>query len=144
MLIAQTLYRSGDIESYGTGLQRIRRSCEAQGTPVEIFERASSVHVKFTRQEALDGVGRLGPFADNPPESAENDRASDWLSLPTSDRSVCEYLSAHGPSSPREISAALNIPVRTLRDIAGRLEADGLISSSGTTKNRTYELLERG
>ena len=70
VLIAQTLYRSGDIESYGTGLQRIRRSCEAQGTPVEIFERTSSVHVKFTRQEALDGVGRLGPFADNPPESA--------------------------------------------------------------------------
>ena len=154
VLIAQTLYRSGDIESYGTGLQRIRRSCEAQGTPVEVFERASSVHVKFTRQETLDGVGRLGPFADNPPESAgirrnppesaENDRASDWLSLPTSDRSVYEYLSAHGPSSPREISAALNIPVRTLRDIAGRLEASGLISSSGTTKNRTYELWKHG
>ena len=157
VLIAQTLYRSGDIESYGTGLQRIRRSCEAQGTPVEVFERASSVHVKFTRQEALGGVGRLGPFADdtgnppksagirrNPPESAGNDRASDWLALPTSDRSVCEYLSAHGPSSPREISAALNIPVRTLRDIAGRLEASGLISSSGTTKNRTYELWKRG
>ncbi|WP_050342451.1 ATP-binding protein [Olsenella sp. oral taxon 807] len=157
VLIAQTLYRSGDIESYGTGLQRIRRSCEAQGTPVEVFERASSVHVKFTRQEALDGVGRLGPFAGdtgnppksagirrNPPESAGNDRASDWLALPTSDRSVCEYLSAHGPSSPREISAALNIPVRTLRDIAGRLEASGLISSSGTTKNRTYELWKRG
>ena len=80
----------------------------------------------------------------NPPESAGNDRASDWLALPTSDRSVCEYLSAHGPSSPREISAALNIPVRTLRDIAGRLEASGLISSSGTTKNRTYELWKRG
>lgn len=73
VLVAQTLYRSGDIESYGTGLQRIRRSCEAQGTPVEVFERASSVHVKFTRQEALDGVGRLGPFAGdtgNPPKSA--------------------------------------------------------------------------
>ncbi|MFC2340448.1 MAG: hypothetical protein ACFNLW_11285 [Olsenella sp.] len=53
-------------------------------------------------------------------------------------------MSAHGPSSPREISAALNIPVRTLRDIAGRLEASGLISSSGTTKNRTYELWKRG
>ncbi len=29
--IAQTLYRSGDIEAYGTGLQRIKSVCDEQG-----------------------------------------------------------------------------------------------------------------
>ena len=28
--IAQTLYRAGDIETYGTGLHRIKDACDAQ------------------------------------------------------------------------------------------------------------------
>lgn len=58
-LIASTLYRSGDIETYGTGLRRIRRVCDEQNVPVEVFQRGGSVHVRFTRAEAV--------VADNPP-----------------------------------------------------------------------------
>ena len=61
-LIARTLYRSGDIEAYGTGLQRIKQACDAQGTPVSVFERGRCVHIRFTRQEALNDERRFGPF----------------------------------------------------------------------------------
>ena len=61
-LIARTLYRSGDIEVYGTGLQRIKQACDAQGTPVSVFERGRCVHIRFTRQEALNDERRFGPF----------------------------------------------------------------------------------
>ncbi len=53
-LIAPTLYRSGDIETYSTGLRRIRAACDAQGVPVEVFECAGSVHVRFTHAEAAE------------------------------------------------------------------------------------------
>ena len=61
-LIARTLFRSGDIEAYGTGLQRIKQACDAQGTPVSVFERGRCVHIRFTRQEALNDERRFGPF----------------------------------------------------------------------------------
>ncbi|EUB31506.1 ATP-binding protein [Olsenella uli] len=44
-LIAATLCKSGDIETYGTGLQRIKTVCDARGVPVEMFQRGGSVHV---------------------------------------------------------------------------------------------------
>ena len=40
-LIASTLYRSGDIETYGTGLRRIRRVCDEQNVPVRSFSGAA-------------------------------------------------------------------------------------------------------
>lgn len=52
-LIASTLYRSGDIGTYGTGLWRIQNVCDAQGVPVEVFQWGNSVHVRFTRAEAV-------------------------------------------------------------------------------------------
>lgn len=55
-LIARTLYRSGDIETYGTGLRCIKAACDAQGVPVEVFERAGSMHVWFTRAGHRDGA----------------------------------------------------------------------------------------
>lgn len=47
-LIAGTLLRSDDIETYGTGLQRIRRACESVGVPFEITEsrHGDSRHVR--------------------------------------------------------------------------------------------------
>jgi len=65
-LIATTLYKSGDIETYGTGLQRIKSACDEQGVPVEVFQRGGSVHVRFTRSEGI--------AAANSPTSADNRR----------------------------------------------------------------------
>lgn len=67
-LIVSTLYRSGDIETYGTGLRRIKSICDAQGVPVEVFEPGNGVHVRFARAE--------GVSADNPPKTADAPAAS--------------------------------------------------------------------
>lgn len=94
-LIASTLYRSGDIETYGTGLRRIRRVCDEQNVPVEIFQRGGSVHVRFTRSEAV--------AADNPPTTRRRRAGHPLpLRLPKSQR-------MRGTSYPkmRELSARI-------------------------------------
>lgn len=151
-LIAATLFRSNDIEAYGTGLQRIRNACAERGAPVRILQKKDSVHVVFTRQEGVaasaetlpemaDVVPQSAGIRRNPPESAVNDGLpTPWDAMPANERRVCEYLEEKGPSSPKDISDALDMSPRTLRDIAGRLSSRGMLTKTGTTKDRTYSL----
>ena len=145
-LIAGTLYRSGDIETYGTGLRRIKEACDALGVPVEVFQRGSSVHVRFTRTEAIAAEEAPKP-AGNPPakaDVADNPPAmncpAEWERLSGNDLAVYKHLSANGNSSVKEISDTLSIPKRTLRDVMGRLIAKGFVKPTGESRNRRYEL----
>ena len=73
-LIAATLYRSGDIEAYGTGLQRIKGACEEAEVPFSVAQSKHGVHVIFTRSEALSAAGS--------PTSADSSQESLWGSCP--------------------------------------------------------------
>lgn len=48
-LIAQTLYRSKDIESYGTGLPRIQKTCSRAGIEFEYLTGGQGTVVRFIR-----------------------------------------------------------------------------------------------
>ena len=60
-LIAKTLYRSGDIESYGTGIPRIRDLCAEVGVRVEYIRTPDGTKLVFHRNDAFaDGYnGRV-------------------------------------------------------------------------------------
>lgn len=58
-LIAKTLYRSGDIESYGTGIPRIKALCEEVGVRVEYVRTPDGTKLVFHRNDAF--------IANNPP-----------------------------------------------------------------------------
>lgn len=54
-LIASTLYRSKDIESYGTGIPRIKQLCDAVGIDVEYVKVADGTKLVFHRNDAFTG-----------------------------------------------------------------------------------------
>lgn len=95
-LIAATLYRSRDIEAYGTGLQRIKETCDGQDVPFEVVQRGGSVHVVFMRQEgiaakkiAADKTQISADSADKPPTNRrQSQKASDTSSNPNENLSV--------------------------------------------------------
>ena len=150
-LIASTLYRSGDIETYGTGLRRIWHACDEQNVPVEVFQRSGSVHVRFTRAEAVAAdnppTTRRQP-ADNPPATggaptavtASGTAAHAWDTLSENERAVCAYLFESGSSAVPVMSDALDIPERTLRDVMRRLVKRDIVVSTGANRNRRYDL----
>lgn len=150
-LIASTLYRSGDIETYGTGLRRIRRVCDEQNVPVEVFQRGGSVHVRFTRAEAVVAdnppTTRRQP-ADNPPVAggapsavaASGIAAHAWGTLSENERAVCAYLCENGSPAVPSMSDVLDIPERTLRDVMRRLVERDIVAVTGANRNRRYEL----
>ena len=59
-LIARTLYRSKDIESYGTGIPNIRDLCAAAGVRIEYRKMANGTTLVFHRNDAFAGAGPTG------------------------------------------------------------------------------------
>ena len=54
-LIASTLYRSKDIESYGTGIPRIKRLCDDADIDIEYVKVADGTKFVFHRNDAFTG-----------------------------------------------------------------------------------------
>lgn len=68
-LIAKTMFRSGDMESYGTGIGRIKALCDEAGVRVEYVKVASGTKLIFHRNDAFatasetkvrEGAGKCG------------------------------------------------------------------------------------
>ena len=55
-LIAQTLYRSKDIEHYATGLPRIKELCDAAGIRVEYRHVPDGTLLVFHRRDPFEGI----------------------------------------------------------------------------------------
>lgn len=54
-LIAKTLYRSGDIESYGTGIPRMKALCDEAGVDIEYQRTPDGTKLIFHRNDAFAG-----------------------------------------------------------------------------------------
>ena len=126
-LIASTLYRSGDIETYGTGLRRIQGACDAQGVPVAVFQRGNGVHVRFTRAEAV--------AADKPPTTGE--KPADNLS-----RALALFAASAIPLASQNVAESLGVGLRQAQRILRELEAKGLVERSGHGRGTLWSSVE--
>lgn len=72
-----------------------------------------------------------------PPATADK---VDLDELAENDRKVRAYLSENETASVTEMSRALGIPARTLRDIMSRLVEKEVVMASGANRNRRYSL----
>ena len=146
-LIASTLYRSGDIETYGTGLRRIRRVCDEQNVPVRSFSGAAVFTCDSPARRPSSPTIRRQP-ADNLPVAggapsavaASGIAAHAWGTLSENERAVCAYLCENGSPAVPSMSDVLDIPERTLRDVMRRLVERDIVAATSANRNRRYEL----
>lgn len=59
-LMAKTLYRSKEIEHYGTGIRRIKELCDEAGVGVEYRRTPDGTLLVFHRRDAFDGLAHEG------------------------------------------------------------------------------------
>ena len=151
-LIARTLYRSGDIETYGTGLQRIKRECDEQGVPVEVFERGNAVHVRFMRQEGIaaglsdtesqDSAGKVRESPDEFGNSSGKVREKFGKELSERELQVLEYLEKEGLVSSQEVMGLVSITDRGAQRLLNRLINIGLVTKVGSGRKTRYKLVD--
>ena len=143
-LIARTLYRSGDIETYGTGLQRIKRECDEQGVPVEVFERGNAVHVRFMRSEGIaaglsdtepqDSSGKVRKNSDEFGKSSGKSFQRELQAL--------EYMEKEGQVSSQEIMNFVSITDRGAQRLLNRLINMGIVTKVGSGRKTRYKLVD--
>lgn len=109
-LIASALFKSKDIESYGTGMPRIKRLCDAEGVKVEYLKVPGGTRVVFHRRDPFGRPGAVEVWPKLGRSSIERDG-----SLSPRERSACAALLERGESSSTDVAERLGTSVRTAR-----------------------------
>ena len=134
-LIASTLYRSGDIESSGMGIKKIKDLCDEAGVEVA-YERVSfGTKVVFARKD---------PFVPIPehtePESSGKVREKFGLELSKSESAVVALMQERGAIATPEVMELLSITDRGAQRLLGRLIEKEVAEKVGAGRNTRYKL----
>ena len=154
-LIARTLYRSGDIESEGTGIPRIKMLCDEAGIRIEYVHTPDGARLIMRRNDAFmegspinsasEDVGAEDTATDAPHSQHDVTPAvATWQCSGTPSQGVTriflEYLTAHGPSRTVDIAKTEGISQRTVQRVAKQLLNKGLVIRQGKANESRYVL----
>ena len=153
-LISRTLYRSRDIESYGTGIQRIKALCSEADIRFEYARVPQGTILRFYRPNwfendnggaSADNRGasadNRGASADNRGASADNGGASADNGIPLlleTEAAAYHFMLEHGMATSEQISQATGLSRRGTTQMLRRLIAKDLVVAEGGNRNRTY------
>ena len=134
-LVATTLFRSGDIESSGLGMRKMRELCDEADVKLTYEKVPFGTKLTFHRKD---------PFATSLPDSArklpDTAESIDLDALAGTEKLVAEVLLEGGSLRAADIAAKLGIPDRTVRYALKKLIDKGAVEASGSTRGRTYRL----
>ena len=136
MLIAQTLHKSRDIESFGTGIPRIREACQSAGIVVEYTRTASGTKFTFHRNEAFEG--EVPANSGNDPASSGNDPASSG-NAPTSSGNAPTSSGNDPASSGNDLASSGNDPASSDKFRQVPTSSDNALASSGNLPGDAVE-----
>lgn len=121
-LIAKALYLCQDVESFGTGFQKIYGLCRKANVPIDYENRDSTFTFIFYRKD--------------------KEIVPSTSSLNESERKVLELLTVSPYSSASEISKAINKTERTAQRIIESLRNKGIIVRKGSNKTGYWEIVK--
>ena len=127
VLIATTLYRSGDIEIYGTGLQRIKAACDEANVPFSVTQSRHGVHVSFMRSEGI--------AAGNTPATVDARRQGDARTA------ILRYARRHNGITTAATSELVGEKDYTARRLLNSMVEEGLLEKTGGRKGRVYKAI---
>ncbi|MEG2024561.1 MAG: ATP-binding protein [Gordonibacter sp.] len=132
-LIASTLFKSKEIESFGTGLPRIKRLCDAEGISFTYEKNAYGTIVIFHRND---------PFAEGMPDSNRGPLHTDGAILPEAALVVYDLIRNSPSISIPEISQQTNRSIRTIERLVKVLREQGVIRREGSNKTGYWVVLK--
>lgn len=124
-LIASTLFKSKDIESFGTGMPRIKQMCDKEGIAVS-YERSSHGTIAvFHRKDPFVGSAATVNL------TKKNSRPE---RLSGTTVAVLEFLTENPSASASEIARGLNVAARTVERALKILRDEEVIKREGSKK----------
>jgi len=136
--IAQMMYYCKDIESFGTGLQRIVKACEEANVKVEFKQLKLGFMVVFYRPVNHINIGEKSSIsAKRSSVKRSHDPINDLLSDPLNEtqKSITEILSANGAATYEALATAVKVSTATIKRNMKRLQEMGVVERTGGKKN---------
>jgi ATP-dependent DNA helicase RecG len=118
------------IESWGSGVEKVRNSCDERGVKFELREKGSFVEAVFYRPIS---VGK-------PSDSIGNDRLQPITT--DYDRIILEYLQENRRITRKEATGILELRETKIKELFNELIDRGLIQRVGAGRS-TYYVLEK-
>ncbi len=139
-LIANTLFKSKDIESFATGMPRIKRLCEEEGVSFRYEKTPHGTNVVFERKDPFAGkIPANSSKFQQMPANASNE--ADVVSgLSANELAVYDYIRENPRSGAAAISNATGLQRRTLTNVLKRLQEKSLVVATGANRATTYTL----
>jgi len=143
-LLAQILYYSEDIESFGTGLRRITSACQDADVKLEFEMLKMGFAVVFHRKDVseivVDKMGRL--VSDKLPDIP--DKATDipdkFPDINSREAIIIDYLKANDYIINKKVCELLSISTETAKKFLQSMVQKGLIVAEGENRGRRYKL----
>ncbi|MBR6268435.1 MAG: putative DNA binding domain-containing protein, partial [Selenomonadaceae bacterium] len=137
--IAEGLYMAGDIETWGSGFEKIKLACSRYGTPLpEINATKGNITIRINAAESYMRILKRGntsaESAENPAESAENP-----ADMKSRHREILNAMSQGKEYSAEEIGEMVSLKGSRTRELMKELVDLGYIEITGETKGRRYK-----
>lgn len=140
-LIASTLLRSKTIESFGSGIKRIRDTCAEAGVRFEYTQAHGATTVRSHRNDPYDEP--LG--TDAVPSGSKWFQADDpEAGLSENECTVLAFLRNRDSATALEVAEAAHMGRRGAVKLFGRLAERGPVAAEGSQRTRRYRAAEHG
>ncbi len=131
-LIVKTLFRSGDIESYGTGIRRIKKLCDAAGIDVEYVHVLEGTKLIFHRKDAF---GQSLTIGNSPNNGKKDDNRRPRMGSKEREDTALEIAAEEGRITTSRLVDAANVGRRTAAATLLKLKDMGKLEWHGRNPN---------
>ncbi|MDR1462526.1 MAG: winged helix-turn-helix transcriptional regulator, partial [Azoarcus sp.] len=143
--IAQMMYYCKDIESFGTGLQRIVKACKDSGVKVEFKQLSLGLSVIFYRPKNHINTDDKNSVAAKRSLDPINDPLIDPLIDPLNEtqKSLVSLLQTNSAATYAVLATALGVSTATIKRNMKRLQEIGVVKRVGSKKDGRWEVVEK-
>lgn len=127
-LIAETMYKSEDIEKWASGLKRIHEECEASHVKVEFRRVKTGFVVCFFRPKWDEGDGLVERLVEG---------------LVGNQKKIIKLIKDNSAISKKELSHKIGISTTAIDKNISQLKKKGLLRRVGPDKGGHWEIVER-
>ena len=124
-LIAETMYKSKDIERWGSGIKRIHEECAAAGIAVEFDRLKTGFAVVFYRPEMENDEGLVERLVEG---------------LVESQRKILDFISDNPHISKKELSDKIGISTTAIDKNITQLKKKGFLKRIGPAKGGCWKV----
>lgn len=146
--VAEGMQILGYVNMLNHGIPEVQRELEENGNGKAVFtiDRITVFEAKLMESGKWRCAVAQNSSADNEPserqigdKSAIKSKIGDKSAI-NREQVICEYISAHGAVSTRELCSLLNIKSSRMRDILKNLIDKKILVANGANRNRTYSI----